>query len=139
MFAESSAQGADGFTIQHNVSIPAGPDRFGLNTSATSIGLHGNAQSSANWQFSNTATQATWAGSQSVSVDTFSGYDIERQHRARKATSTEPGKGASKPRVVMQRTGHGPVKIGGTALAVSVGLRREYGLRQLGVASPAQA
>jgi hypothetical protein len=66
---------------------------------------------------------------------------IEKQHRERKATADQPGKGVSKPEIAIQMTGgHGgysrPVKVGGKALATtSVGLRREFGLRRLGVAT----
>jgi hypothetical protein len=61
---------------------------------------------------------------------------IEQQHRERKATADKPGKGPSKP-TLATRDKHGtgvPVIIGGQAL-VSVGLRREFGLRQMGTPS----
>ena len=61
---------------------------------------------------------------------------IEPQHRAQKPKPGEPGRGPSKPRVAnTNKDGYRrPVKIGGAAMATSVGLRREFGLRQMGAA-----
>jgi hypothetical protein len=62
---------------------------------------------------------------------------IAVQHRERRAAAGKPGKGPSKPTIVTRdKYGTGvPVILGGKAL-VSVGLRREFGLRQMG--TPAQ-
>ena len=58
---------------------------------------------------------------------------IEHIQKAKPATPTEPGKGASKPRIAIPSGRGAPVKIGGDALAITVGLRREFGIRQLGM------
>lgn len=61
---------------------------------------------------------------------------IEKQHRERKRVGDQPGKAASPPKVVMQKRGT-PVMIGGKALAmIATGMRREFGLRGMGVWSP---
>ena len=65
---------------------------------------------------------------------------IEPQHRPQKPKPGEPGKGPSKPRVAnSNKDGYRrPVKIGGAAMATSVGLRRKFGLRQMGAAPKQQ-
>jgi hypothetical protein len=53
-----------------------------------------------------------------------------------KKTAEKAGKGPSKPRAAIRKGSTRPIKHGGMALATSVGLRREFGMRQLGVYQP---
>ena len=64
---------------------------------------------------------------------------IEKQHRERKRVGDQPGKGPGQPKVVKQKRGT-PVLLGGKALAmIATGQRREFGLRGMGVFTPAPA
>jgi hypothetical protein len=62
---------------------------------------------------------------------------ISKAQRAVKAKDGQPSKAPAKPRLATRPTNKGgytrPIKHGGPSLPITVGLRREFGLRQMGV------